>query len=222
MSNQTNNKQQQTAANINIQEHHQEGYENIVTHNCLQKNVLNVYFSITPNGEQELFINDNAPHLCAIVIDDNLSTIDASRTILGTILQHKIDTLNIIGNLDFELEAENCSQSFINQFIYDTLAQVHAHHKIKNIITNGQTGVNLAASTSAVRLNIELNILMPKNFMQIQQDGNFISLNTQDIYLNLIKNASDLFSYKVLDKQEIQTILKKQADNQKTPTNRRI
>jgi len=59
----------------------------------------------------------------------------------------------------------------VNQWVYDVLGAVHAAEPIAEIVSGGQTGVDLAGAVAGVKLGIPVSVLMPQGYLQRHAAG---------------------------------------------------
>lgn len=77
---------------------------------------------------------------------------------------YRVDTLNVAGNGLYTLVAHGIDQNKINRHVYDILSTVHAHHPFKQIVSGGQTGVDMAGAIAGLALDIPVELTYPKGF----------------------------------------------------------
>ena len=90
----------------------------------------------------------------------------ASRELYKALKAGNVKVLNIAGNGIYTLEQYDISQSKANQYLYEVIRLVHKHWPIEEIISGGQTGVDLAGLVVANRLGINCVGTFPKGFIQ--------------------------------------------------------
>lgn len=80
-------------------------------------------------------------------------------------------TLNVAGNGIVTLNKHGWSQSQINEYVYWMLEKVHTYFHIDKIVSGGQTGVDIAGGWVGVKLGIDVELLLPKGYIQRHEDG---------------------------------------------------
>lgn len=124
----------------------------------------------------------------ACPLQDDSDTDALSKILIGAIDEFKAKTINVAGNGIYTLSEIGCSQSFINDFIFEVIAKTHAARPISKIFTGGQTGVDLAGAVAAVALGIPAEITLPKGFMQ-RDERKIDSAHSAEEILNQIADG---------------------------------
>lgn len=92
--------------------------------------------------------------------------LENARALFRRCVRYQVRALNVAGNGIYTFGQEGISQEQVNQYVYDLLKPVHAHHGLHLIRSGGQTGVDIAAAVAACKLDIEARILFPYGYKQ--------------------------------------------------------
>jgi hypothetical protein len=79
--------------------------------------------------------------------------------------------INVAGNGIYTLSKNDICQEEVNLFVYRTLSLVHQHWPIGEVVSGGQTGIDLAGGVAGYVLDIPTTMLLPKGFKQRLEDG---------------------------------------------------
>lgn len=89
--------------------------------------------------------------------------------------------INVAGNGVYTLAKNKRTQHELNRYVYNILAQVSEYYPIKEIVSGGQTGIDLAGGVAGYVLGIPTTMLLPKGFKQRFEDGVDIVQTEQDV-----------------------------------------
>jgi hypothetical protein len=89
--------------------------------------------------------------------------------------------INVAGNGIYTLSKRGCDQHRMNQYLYSMLLNVCKYWPIGEIVSGGQTGVDLAGGVAGYVLGIKTTMLMPKGFKQRFEDGVDITQTDDDV-----------------------------------------
>lgn len=87
------------------------------------------------------------------------------------LLRKESPIINVAGNGIYTLVKHGICQEEINQYVYEILKLVNHHWPIGEIISGGQTGVDLAGGVAGLALGIPTTMLLPNGFVQRDSDG---------------------------------------------------
>ncbi len=170
-----------------IKEHFSEKYSPRTYYNANNSDIT-LAFAVDMNTKGEMLTKKAAgDKYMGFVLDDHMSAQKAADKIIKIMESKKnpVCSINIAGNGIYTLIKQQCSQEFINLFIYNVLQKVHAEKSISKILSGGQTGVDLAGIVAADYLQIDFEMTLPKGFQQRNQMGVDI-LNTQEMIENQV------------------------------------
>jgi hypothetical protein len=89
--------------------------------------------------------------------------------------------INVAGNGIYTLTKHGGCQEETNLFVYRIMSLVHEHWPLGEIVSGGQTGVDLAGGVAGYVLGIPTTMLLPKGFKQRFEDGIDIVQTEQDV-----------------------------------------
>ena len=101
----------------------------------------------------------------------NVEKIDNSRLLWHWIYPLEGRVINVAGNGIYTLQKHGIKQSHMNWYLLDILEIVHKHAPISKIVSGGQTGVDIAGGWAGVKLGIDVELLLPKGYLQRHEDG---------------------------------------------------
>ncbi len=156
--------------NFILQEHKSDKYGPRTYHNANSAD-LTVAFAVDLHTAGEVLTHKAAgDRYIGFQLTDETTSLELARQLYRKMKSMNAKSLNIAGNGIYTLSKHNCSQQFINEFVYDVLSRVHEHLPIEKIVSGGQTGVDIAGAVAAKKLNIPAVITFPKGFMQRFED----------------------------------------------------
>lgn len=95
-----------------------------------------------------------------------MDRIDGSRKLYRSLNALDAQVLNVAGNGIYTFAKHEYTQEWVNQFVFDVIAQCHHFWPLSCIRSGGQTGADIAGAVAAVRLQIPAIITFPKGFKQ--------------------------------------------------------
>lgn len=101
-----------------------------------------------------------------IALPLSMEPIQAARDLFRRCRDLNVRTLNIAGNGIYTLREYNWTQTSLNEWVYQVMKHVAAHHKFDLIVSGGQTGVDFAGGVVAEALGIDAIMTFPKGFLQ--------------------------------------------------------
>jgi hypothetical protein len=119
------------------------------------------------------------------MIGDVFGVADLILMEMGT--RDNVRVVNIAGNGIYTLVKQGIYQEDIDDFLFDVLAIVHSQHTIAEVVTGGQTGVDIAGAVAAMAVGIgKVTVVMAEGYMQRLVDGkdvcgDFACLNLPDV-----------------------------------------
>lgn len=107
-------------------------------------------------------------------------------------LGKSLPVINVAGNGIYTLAKHDVSQDLINIYVLHILAKVHEYWPIGEIVSGGQTGVDLAGGVSGVVLGIPTTMLLPKGFKQRFGDGIDILQTEKAVRVRVMQYVGDV------------------------------
>jgi len=80
----------------------------------------------------------------------------------------------------------------VNQYVYDVLALVHKHLPIRQVVSGGQSGADLAGLVAAVALDIQCSGTWPKGYKMRFEDGKDVDVAPMSIKLGISDMVSKI------------------------------
>lgn len=134
-------------------------------------------------------------------INDSFDTLKVARDLYLKMKNDNTHTLNIAGNGIYTLIKAKIDQKEINNMVYRIVAQVNAFWPIEKIYTGGQTGVDIAGAVSAYALGIDVEITLPKGFIQRFENNVDVTGNKEHVIKQITDGVANLEHYTIYTKQ---------------------
>jgi hypothetical protein len=116
-----------------------------------------------------------------ILIHSQLQINDCMNEICQILSDIQVRILNIAGNSLPILQKHGISQDQMDKFITKIIRTVYSKHYLSEIVTGGQTGVDLAGARAGYACGIPVTVTMPKGFLQRNEQGVDITNTEADI-----------------------------------------
>lgn len=100
--------------------------------------------------------------------------------------------LNIAGNGIYSLAKAGWTQSSLNAHLYAILSPVHQHIGFSQIVSGGQTGIDIAGGIAAHALGIPVRMTLPAGFLQRSVDHRDVERTQGDIVAEVVAAAAVL------------------------------
>lgn len=79
----------------------------------------------------------------------------------------RVKIVNIAGNGIYTLARNSITQEDVNAYLFDILSVVHAQHTVQEVVSGGQTGIDIAGAVAACAVGVErVSLVMPRGLMQ--------------------------------------------------------
>lgn len=101
-------------------------------------------------------------------------------------------TLNVAGNGIYTLVKSGMTQQSVNQHVHDIIAAAHKLLPITNIVSGGQTGVDIAGAVAAKALGIPATITLPQGFRQRNEANQDVSNTAAQIGQQVMDGVAGL------------------------------
>lgn len=156
-------------AHIRVVEHRSTGYAQRTKHNADSAGLtVAIAIDFSTAGERLTARVSQGKYLA---IPIQLSHDKAGLRLAKTMREYGTTTLNVAGNGIYTLARSGWTQDLVNQHVHDTIAVAHALLPIAQIVTGGQTGVDIAGAIAAHKLGIPTIVTMPAGYKQRGPDG---------------------------------------------------
>lgn len=147
---------------------------------------------LTKNAAQDRYLG--------FKLEEGITTLDIARELYKSLKKKSGTTLNVAGNGIYTLSEYGITQEYIDQFVYEVIAQVHAHYPLTRIYTGGQTGVDIAGAVAGYALGIPTEVTLPKGFKQRFEDNKDVNRSRELVENQIIDLAAKLEPYEVKTK----------------------
>lgn len=187
--------------NLYVKEHSSEKYPPRTYYNAKSGDVtLALAVDLTTAGEK-LTKNAAGDKYIGFALTPDTTTLDIARQLYKKLKDSNAKTLNVAGNGIYTLKKHGCNQEFINQFVYEIIAQVHKFHPLERIFTGGQTGVDIAGAVAGYALGIPTEVTLPNGYRQRFEHTDIIQ--KQDVIIEQITSgALSLTPYEPISKSK--------------------
>lgn len=153
---------------LTIKEHKSASYSPRTYHNAAQADLtIAIACDFTTGGEK---LTKTVAGLKYLPIPLELDPLQAARLLYRKLPQGGGSVINVAGNGIYTLSRHGWSQERANAHVFAILSKVHAYLSIKQIVTGGQTGIDLAGATAGVALEIDTVVTMPHGYLQRHED----------------------------------------------------
>ena len=177
---------------IEVSEHSASGYRERTKHNADSAGATVAFAKDFTTAGERLTANVAKGKIIQIDILSNPDV--AAKQLIKHMQNLGTTTLNVAGNGIYTLvkQIPNITQAKVNQQIFDILVKVHETIEITNIVTGGQTGVDIAGAVAAKALGIPVSVTMPKGFLQRNEQGKDFQQSREDVVKQIEEGANNL------------------------------
>jgi hypothetical protein len=113
-----------------------------------------------------------------------------AKNIVAGLTNTRGTSINVAGNGIYTWKLGGKTQEQVNQMMFDTLSRVkEMYPNLRTIITGGQTGSDIAGAIAGRALGLNVDVHMPKGFLQKNADGKTVS-NTKEGITKYIEEAA--------------------------------
>lgn len=131
---------------LEIVEHPSAGYKPRTLHNAQQADATIAFAVDFSTAGEKLTRKAAGDKYLAVPLGTD--TLDAARSIFRFLRERHAGVLNIAGNGIYALSSHEWTQWACNAYIHFIISKVHEHRPIGQILTGGQTGVDLAGAVA--------------------------------------------------------------------------
>ncbi len=160
---------------IVIRAHPNEGYRDRTIENAHKAHLTFAYAMDFSTAGEQLTKRAAGANYCAIEWGNH----KAADLLTPALVSRKATILNVAGNGGYTFAQHKISQETVNQAVYDILKQVHKRAPLLQIVSGGQTGVDVAGAVAGIALGIPIEITLPKGFRQRNEQGKEIYSDPQ-------------------------------------------
>ena len=116
----------------------------------------------------------------------------AADQLLQALCERTVRILNIAGNGLYTLGRAGWAQERANAFVFAVLSRASPRWALAQVISGGQTGIDLAGITAAHALGIATEMTLPKGFLQRGADGCDRTHSAEDIRRQVEEGVTQL------------------------------
>jgi hypothetical protein len=161
-----------------VNEHKSTSYAPRTYHNASQGVTLAVAVDFNTAGEK---LTHKAAKDKVVQIPWGLDSVLAARQLYSMLKKHNCSVVNVAGNGIYTLQKKGVTQEAANQYIYDVLELVNRYWPITQIVSGGQTGMDIAGLVAGCALDIETIGMWPKGLIMRFEDGKDVSMTDEKI-----------------------------------------
>lgn len=174
-----------------IKEHKSASYAPRTYHNASQGVTLAIAVDFTTAGEK---LTHKAANGKIVQVDwfNTLDKLYPARVLYSMLKKHNCHIVNVAGNGIYTLSKHGVTQGEANQYVFDILSLVHHHWPITQIVSGGQTGMDIAGLVAGVALGIETIGTWPKGYKMRFEDGKDVDLSEEWIYNYIVTQVAEL------------------------------
>lgn len=151
---------------------------------------LTVAFAVDYETAGERLTKKSAIDYLAIPLA--VEPIAAARLLFRHLKSTNVRRINVAGNGLYTLSKHGWTQGSVNDHLFQVLRKVNEYWPLELIISGGQTGVDMAATTAARALGIHAIANLPKGFLQRDIDGIDREHTEQEIRLKIDLGAHNM------------------------------
>lgn len=96
--------------------------------------------------------------------------IEAARKLYSAMKRRGTHTLNVAGNGIYTLAQHGWAQDEANDLLFSIINQVQEYWRIEEVVSGGQTGIDIAGIVAAHAIGINAIATLPKGFIQRAED----------------------------------------------------
>ncbi|MGE0370793.1 MAG: putative molybdenum carrier protein [Gammaproteobacteria bacterium] len=123
-----------------------------------------------------------------------LTPIEAARNLFRFLRQRQAQTLNVAGHGLSTLARFGWGQDQVDRWVFEVLKTVHPHWPLKKIGSGGQTGVDLSGVAAGHALGVDVEVHMPRGFVQRLADGRDVVRHPVEIEQEVRRRAAAMLS----------------------------
>lgn len=177
-------------SDVSVVEHPSYGYQARTKHNADSAGLTVAIASDYSTAGERLTARVASGKYLAVPIDAEPAK--AGVRLAKAMRQLGTTTLNVAGNGIYTLAATGRTQEQVNRHVYETLKMAHELRPITQIVTGGQTGVDIAGAVAARALGIPVVVTMPRGFKQRNAQGRDLNLSAAEVTSQIEHGAQAL------------------------------
>lgn len=172
---------------MKVVEHSSESYAPRTYHNAKTAQLTVAFANDFSTAGEKLTKKAAGDRYVAIYIGEDVT--ESARTLFKHCRLHNTKILNVAGNGIYSI---NSTQRELNKWVHDIIALVHKHWKLEQIISGGQTGVDVAGGIAGEILGLNPIMTLPKGFKQRGKDHKDFAQTEEELLSKLAVQADEL------------------------------
>lgn len=174
-----------------IKEHKSASYAPRTYHNASQGVTLAIAVDFTTAGEK---LTHKAANGRIVQIDwfNTLDKLYPARALYSALKKYNCHVVNVAGNGIYTLAKHGVTQAEANQYVFDILGLVNHHWPITQVVSGGQTGMDIAGLVAGVALGIETTGTWPKGYKMRFEDGKDVDMSEEWIHNYIVTQMAEL------------------------------
>lgn len=174
--------------NLVCNEHKSASYAPRTYHNASQGVTLAVAVDFTTAGEK---LTHKAACGKIVQIDWVTDYVVAARALYSALKKHDCRVVNVAGNGIYTLQKHGVTQAQANQYVYNILKLVNEHWPITQVVSGGQTGMDIAGLVAGVALGVESIGTWPKGYKMRFEDGKDVDKTEEWVHNYIITQVAE-------------------------------
>lgn len=170
-------------------QHKSASYAPRTYHNASQGVTLAVAVDFTTAGEK---LTHKAAYGKIVQYHIETDWIETARGLYSTLKKHDCHVVNVAGNGIYTLQKHGVTQAQANQYVYNILKLVNEHWPITQVVSGGQTGMDVAGLVAGVALGIESIGTWPKGYKMRFENGKDVDNTEEWVHNYIITQAAEL------------------------------
>jgi hypothetical protein len=158
-------------------------------HNASQGVTLAIAVDFTTAGEK---LTHKAANGKIMQINWGTDYVVAARALYSMLKKHDCHVVNVAGNGIYTLQKHGVTQAQANQYVYNILKLVNEHWPITQVVSGGQTGMDIAGLVAGVALGIESIGTWPKGYKMRFEDGKDVDNTEEWVHNYIVTQVAEL------------------------------
>lgn len=172
-----------------VKEHKSASYAPRTYHNASQGVTLAIAVDFTTAGEK---LTHKAANGKIVQYHIETDWIEIARGLYSALKKDECHVVNVAGNGIYTLQKHGITQAQANQYVYNILKLVNEHWTITQVVSGGQTGMDIAGLVAGVALGIESIGTWPKGYKMRFEDGKDVDMSEEWIHNYIITQVAEL------------------------------
>lgn len=172
-----------------IKEHKSASYAPRTYHNASQGVTLAIAADFTTAGEK---LTHKAANGKIVQYHIETDWIETARGLYSVLKKHDCHVVNVAGNGIYTLAKHGVTQAKANQYVYNILKLVNEHWSITQVVSGGQTGMDIAGLVAGVALEVETIGTWPKGYKMRFEDGKDVNMSEEWIHNYVVTQVAEL------------------------------